>query len=91
MTFRGFAFGDVEAEAQGEVIFNTATGYQEALTDPSYYGQNPNLYLSAYRQLWRECSRCRIRDHANGGLDCAGIFANVPELAGKHSLAEFYR
>ncbi len=40
MTFRGFAFGDLEAEAHGEVIFNTAmTGYQEALTDPSYYGQ----------------------------------------------------
>ncbi|MCS6807640.1 MAG: glutamine-hydrolyzing carbamoyl-phosphate synthase small subunit [Bacteroidota bacterium] len=40
MIFRGFAFGDVEAEAEGEVIFNTAMmGYQEALTDPSYYGQ----------------------------------------------------
>ena len=40
MTFRGFAFGDEGAEAVGEAIFNTAmTGYQEALTDPSYYGQ----------------------------------------------------
>jgi carbamoyl-phosphate synthase small subunit len=40
MTFRGFAFGDDSAEAIGEAIFNTAmTGYQEALTDPSYYGQ----------------------------------------------------
>ena len=27
-------------EAQGEVVFNTSmTGYQEILTDPSYYGQ----------------------------------------------------
>ncbi len=40
MTFRGFAFGDLESESEGEVIFNTAmAGYQEALTDPSYYGQ----------------------------------------------------
>lgn len=40
MTFRGFAFGDTDAESEGEVIFNTAmAGYQEALTDPSYYKQ----------------------------------------------------
>jgi carbamoyl-phosphate synthase small subunit len=39
-TFRGYAFGDLIAESEGEVIFNTAmAGYQEALTDPSYYGQ----------------------------------------------------
>lgn len=38
-TFYGNAFGDVK-EAVGEVVFNTGmTGYQEVLTDPSYYGQ----------------------------------------------------
>ncbi len=38
--YRGSAFGAVEASAAGEVVFNTAmTGYQEALTDPSYAGQ----------------------------------------------------
>jgi carbamoyl-phosphate synthase small subunit len=37
--FRGRAFG-ANAEAVGEVVFNTAmTGYQEVLTDPSYKGQ----------------------------------------------------
>ena len=37
--FAGKAFG-AEAEAHGEVVFTTAmTGYQEALTDPSYAGQ----------------------------------------------------
>ncbi|RJP35357.1 MAG: carbamoyl-phosphate synthase small subunit [Candidatus Omnitrophota bacterium] len=37
--FRGRAFGAV-GEAGGEVVFNTSmTGYQEVLTDPSYYGQ----------------------------------------------------
>ena len=40
--FRGFAFGacDGTQPVAGEVVFNTAlTGYQEAVTDPSYTGQ----------------------------------------------------
>jgi len=37
--FRGRAFGALN-DTGGEVVFNTAmTGYQEVLTDPSYYGQ----------------------------------------------------
>ena len=37
--FRGASFGS-EADAEGELVFNTAmTGYQEVLTDPSYRGQ----------------------------------------------------
>ena len=37
--YEGFAFG-AEADAFGEVVFNTSmTGYQEILTDPSYAGQ----------------------------------------------------
>ncbi|HUJ43308.1 MAG TPA: glutamine-hydrolyzing carbamoyl-phosphate synthase small subunit [Opitutaceae bacterium] len=37
--FRGLAFG-AEAAIAGEAVFNTSmTGYQEILTDPSYYGQ----------------------------------------------------
>lgn len=39
ITFQGHAFG-AEGESFGEVVFNTGmTGYQEVLTDPSYYGQ----------------------------------------------------
>lgn len=39
MVFEGKAFGYLK-EAVGEVVFNTGmTGYQEILTDPSYYGQ----------------------------------------------------
>ncbi|MDP4090129.1 MAG: carbamoyl phosphate synthase small subunit [Bacillota bacterium] len=39
MAFEGRAFGYLE-ETVGEVVFNTGmTGYQEVLTDPSYYGQ----------------------------------------------------
>lgn len=39
--FEGFAFGATEtASTTGEIVFNTGmTGYQEALTDPSYAGQ----------------------------------------------------
>ena len=37
--FRGLAFG-AETTITGEAVFNTSmTGYQEILTDPSYYGQ----------------------------------------------------
>jgi carbamoyl-phosphate synthase small subunit len=40
VVFTGRAFGALDREAMGEVVFNTAiTGYQEILTDPSYYGQ----------------------------------------------------
>lgn len=39
MTFEGNAFGKLDT-CIGEVVFNTGmTGYQEVLTDPSYYGQ----------------------------------------------------
>src|SRR5215471_9606126 len=38
-TWPGAALGAI-GERAGEVIFNTAmSGYQEVLTDPSYYGQ----------------------------------------------------
>ncbi|OFI05924.1 carbamoyl-phosphate synthase small chain [Clostridium acetireducens DSM 10703] len=38
-TFQGNAFGYLK-DSVGEVVFNTGmTGYQEVLTDPSYYGQ----------------------------------------------------
>lgn len=39
MTFEGVCFGKI-SDTVGEVVFNTGmTGYQEVLTDPSYYGQ----------------------------------------------------
>ena len=37
--FKGFSFG-AKTTVEGEAVFNTGmTGYQETLTDPSYYGQ----------------------------------------------------
>lgn len=39
MTFEGECFGKI-SDTVGEVVFNTGmTGYQEILTDPSYFGQ----------------------------------------------------
>lgn len=39
MAFEGTCFGKI-SDTVGEVVFNTGmTGYQEILTDPSYYGQ----------------------------------------------------
>jgi len=46
--FKGKAFG-YRGVAAGEVVFNTSmTGYQEELTDPSYYGQ---ILVSTYTQI----------------------------------------
>ena len=39
ITFPGFSLG-ASGPAVGEIVFNTGmTGYQEVITDPSYYGQ----------------------------------------------------
>ena len=39
MVFTGNIFG-YEGNTGGELVFNTSlSGYQEVLTDPSYYGQ----------------------------------------------------
>ena len=39
VVFPGFSFG-ASGTAVGEIVFNTGmTGYQEVITDPSYYGQ----------------------------------------------------
>src|SRR4029079_7185000 len=47
-TWPGTALGAI-GERPGEVIFNTAmTGYQEVLTDPSYYGQ---IVVMSARQI----------------------------------------
>ena len=39
ITFSGYSFG-APGTTIGEIVFNTGmTGYQEVITDPSYYGQ----------------------------------------------------
>ena len=44
--FEGDGIGP-DAPALGEAVFYTGmTGYEEALTDPSYAGPNPDVHLS---------------------------------------------
>ena len=39
ITFTGYSFGAIGSTV-GEIVFNTGmTGYQEVITDPSYFGQ----------------------------------------------------
>ena len=50
------------AHAVGEVVFNTAmTGYQEAVTDPSYARPDHHLHLSADRELRRVAAGDGVR------------------------------
>ncbi|MCU0424897.1 MAG: glutamine-hydrolyzing carbamoyl-phosphate synthase small subunit [Candidatus Kapabacteria bacterium] len=89
-TLRGFAFGDVEAEAQGEVIFNTAmTGYQEALTDPSYYGQ---ILTFTYPHIGNY--GVNVHDVESGKMQAEGLIVREyspshSNWRASHSLAEF--
>jgi carbamoyl-phosphate synthase small subunit len=61
--YEGFSFG-AEADAFGEVVFNTSmTGYQEMLTDPSYAGQIvvPTYPLIGNYEQDIESSRIQVR------------------------------
>jgi carbamoyl-phosphate synthase small subunit len=64
--FQGFAFGAMEQEVCGELVFSTAmTGYVELLTDPSYHRQILVLTCS-------EIGNCGV---AKSDMESAGIFA----------------
>ena len=77
--FTGRAFGACSQPRTiaGEVVFNTAmTGYQEALTDPSYSGQILTMTApmigtppatAASKATHRPCSRA----HANTSSPCS--------------------
>lgn len=64
--FRGFSFGAMGTTI-GEVVFNTGmTGYQEVLTDPSYFGQivtftYPELGNTGVNRQDEESSRPQVR------------------------------
>jgi carbamoyl-phosphate synthase small subunit len=72
--FTGTSFG-ATGETIGEVVFNTSmTGYQEILTDPSYYGQlitmtypligNYGLNRDDNESLMPYCQGLIVREHA---------------------------
>jgi carbamoyl-phosphate synthase small subunit len=65
-SYRGFSFG-ANGTTVGEVVFNTGmTGYQEVMTDPSYYGQivtftYPELGNTGINDLDEESERPQIK------------------------------
>jgi carbamoyl-phosphate synthase small subunit len=67
MVLSGASFG-AKGESFGEVVFNTSmTGYQEILTDPSYYGQ---IVTMTYPLI------------GNYGINPADMESDRPRLAG---------
>jgi carbamoyl-phosphate synthase small subunit len=65
-SYQGFSFG-ANGTTTGEVVFNTGmTGYQEVMTDPSYYGQivtftYPELGNTGVNDLDEESERPHIK------------------------------
>ena len=67
VVFEGKAFGYLK-ECVGEVVFNTGmTGYQEVLTDPSYYGQ---IVTMTYPLI------------GNYGINLEGLESKEPKVRG---------
>ncbi|GAA0740142.1 carbamoyl phosphate synthase small subunit [Clostridium oceanicum] len=67
MVFKGKAFGYLK-NTVGEVVFNTGmTGYQEVLTDPSYYGQ---IVTMTYPLI------------GNYGINLEDMESNAPKVKG---------
>jgi len=72
--FRGLAFG-ASATIAGECVFNTSmTGYQEIITDPSYFGQ-----IVAMTAVQIGNYGLNPEDAESGGPKCAGFI--VRELS----------
>ncbi|PKM54243.1 MAG: carbamoyl phosphate synthase small subunit [Firmicutes bacterium HGW-Firmicutes-5] len=66
--FEGKAFGYMK-ETVGEVVFNTSmTGYQEILTDPSYYGQ---IVTMTYPMIGNY--GLNLDDHESSGVKVKGF------------------
>lgn len=72
--FRGLAFG-ADATIAGECVFNTSmTGYQEIITDPSYFGQIVTMTAVQIGNYG-----ISPEDNESGGPKCAGLI--VRELS----------
>lgn len=66
--FHGLAFG-ADATVAGECVFNTSmTGYQEILTDPSYFGQIVTMTASQIGNYG-----ITAEDEEAGGPKCSGF------------------
>src|SRR5690554_1831742 len=88
--FHGKVVGNREGKAFGEVCFNTGmTGYQEVITDPSYYGQlmistNPHIGNYGTRDGEEEADTAQI-----AGLICKNFSYNYSRPSADQSLESF--
>ena len=97
--FCGWSFG-YDADAVGEVVFNTAmTGYPESLTDPSYAGQ---ILVATYPLIGNYGVPCLTPDHSPlpvlesehihvKGLIVADYSEKYSHWSAKESLAEWLK
>ncbi len=82
--FEGVHFG-ANGESFGEVVFNTGmTGYQEVLTDPSYYGQ---IVTMTYPLIGNY--GCSVDDLESTHAHVSGFVVREYEIIPSHFKSEF--
>jgi carbamoyl-phosphate synthase small subunit len=90
--FKGELFGYTSGSAAGEVVFNTSlSGYQEILTDPSYYGQ---IVIMTYPLIGNYGTN--DKDVESGQVQVRGFVVGCYEdewsnFEGKKSLEEYLK
>lgn len=88
--FHGKAVGNREGKAFGEVCFNTGmSGYQEIITDPSYYGQlmistNPHIGNYGIKAGEEEALKPQV-----AGLICKNFSYDYSRVGAQQSLDSF--
>lgn len=88
--FHGKAVSAIKATAYGEVCFNTGmTGYQEIITDPSYFGQlmvTTNAHIGNYGAFAEEIESNGVKI---AGLICKNFSYNYSRPLADKSLETF--
>lgn len=88
--FRGQIFGGSNANAEGEVVFNTGmTGYQEILTDPSYCKQIVTLTYPLIGNYGTSKIFDQSRKSFVGGLIIGELCENPSSSSSEKTLAEY--
>ena len=90
VVLKGYAFGALDQEAEGEVVFNTAmSGYEEILTDPSYCGQIVVFtypHIGNYGITLEDAESERVQVEGIVVHECARVYSN---WRARLSLAEY--
>ena len=89
--FKGLSVG-VSGRTLGEVVFNTAmSGYQEILTDPSYYRQLVTLTYPHIGNVGTNSDDFESRELYAAGLIIRDLSMVVSSWRAESSLQEFLR